>query len=85
MWEREIVFQKKNLENIPLKISLVFIRVFHWLKIVFRWLFFLCDTKHGKMWKTIYIDSFSAKQTEVIKRRWRDKPKIGIDILIGKR
>ena len=30
MCEREIVFQKKKkLENIPLKISLVFIRFFH--------------------------------------------------------
>ena len=48
MREREIVFQKKKkkLENIPYKISIVFIRVFHWLKIVFRWLIFFCATKH---------------------------------------
>ena len=39
--EREIVFQKKKkLENSLKKISLIFIRVFHWLKIVFHWPFF---------------------------------------------
>ena len=66
-WERDC-FQKKKkkLENIPQKISLIFIRVFYLLKIVFRSLFFFFfgATKHWKMWKTIYIESFPMKQTE---------------------
>ena len=64
---RERLFSKCFffLENNLKKISLIFIRIFRWLKIIFRWLIFFYVTKHWKTWKTIFIEGFPAKQTEL--------------------
>ena len=65
MRERLFSFFFFFLENNIYKINFIFIRVFCWLKIVFRWLiFFFYVTIHWKMWKIIFIESFPAKQTE---------------------
>ena len=49
------------------KISLIFVRVFHWLKIVFYWPIFLCYQTLKKVFffkNTIFMKDFLAKQTK---------------------
>ena len=68
MREREIVFPKKKKNGKhPIENKPYFYQGFLFTKdsLSFTIFFFFFDaTKHWKMWKTIYIDSFPMKQTE---------------------